>query len=233
MTNVEECEANPEDAKKINGIIPGVLARLSKKLEIYFVHISTDHLFDGTKSFQTEEDSVSPLNEYGKSKAKGEQEVIFYNKEALIIRTNFFGWGTTYRESFSDYIIKNLQQNKCIDLFNDVYYTPIFLNILFDCIKFLIENKINNIINIANFDKITKYEFGILLADKFKLNKNLINKSSIISNFKLVERPLDMSLSSQKFINHAGLFIPNISTQIELFYKQQFETEYIKLKNLK
>jgi len=233
MTNVEECEVNPEEAKKINGIIPGMLARLSKKLNIYFVHISTDHLFDGTKSFQTEEDIVSPINEYGKSKAKGEQEVIINNKEALILRTNFFGWGTNYRQSFSEYIIKNLQLNKSIDLFYDVYYTPIFLNTLFDCIKFLIENKFNNIINIASFDKITKYEFGILLADRFKLNKNLINKVSIKSNPELVKRPLDMSLSSQKFNNLTGLFIPNISTQIELFYKQQFETEYNKLKDLK
>ncbi len=216
MTNVEECEANPEEAKKINGIIPGMLARLSKKLNIYFVHISTDHLFDGTKSFQTEEDTISPINEYGKSKAKGEQEVIKYNKDALIVRTNFFGWGTSYRQSFSDFIINSLRQEKKITLYSDVYFTPIFIQTLIELIQVLIKNNRTGIINIVGNERISKYDFGILIAEIFGLNKNLIEKGLIVNNKNLVQRPKDMSLSNHKIKNLLNIsHFPSLKEQIE------------------
>ena len=49
---------------------------------------------------------------------------------ALIIRTNFFGWGTSYRQSFSDFVIDNLRKGNNITLFNDVFYTPILIETL-------------------------------------------------------------------------------------------------------
>jgi dTDP-4-dehydrorhamnose reductase len=226
MSNVEECELKPNDAEKINAIVPGILARLSKKLNIYFVHISTDHLFDGTKCFQTEDDSISPLNEYGKSKAKGEQEVIKYNKDALIVRTNFFGWGTSYRQSFSDFIINSLRQEKKITLFSDVYFTPIFIQTLIDFIQILIKNNRSGIINIVSNERISKYEFGILIADVFGLNKNLIEKGSIENNKSLVQRPKDMSLSNIKMNKIPNTYkFPSLNDQICILFKNELLTK--------
>jgi dTDP-4-dehydrorhamnose reductase len=229
MTNVEECELKPNEADTINAIVPGVLARLSKKLNIYFVHISTDHLFDGTKSFQTEEDTISPLNVYGKSKAKGEQEVLKNNNEALIVRTNFFGWGTVYRQSFSDFIIYSLRQEKKITLFEDVYYTPILIQTLIDQIQLLIKDKIKGIINIVSDERISKYDFGILIAELFGLDKNLIEKGSIKNNTSLVKRPRDMSLSNCKFNNILKKSnILRLNQQLELLYKCERISQILK-----
>ena len=233
MTNVEECELNPEEAFKINSRVPGSLAKISKKLEIYFIHISTDHLFDGTKCFVNESEPTCPLNIYGKSKEIGESEVLKNNKDALIVRTNFFGWGTTYRKSFSDYIIENLKLGKHIDLFDDVNYTPILASTVASFITILIQKQQFGIYTIVSSEKITKYDFGKLIANKFGFNNSLINKSSIKSKLNLIQRPLDMSLSNLKFKNLIKLDMPTISTQIEELYNQQFEAEYIKLKNLK
>lgn len=226
MTNVEECELKPNDAEKINAIVPGILARLSKKLNIFFVHISTDHLFDGTKSFQTEDDSISPLNEYGKSKAKGEQEVIKYNKDALIVRTNFFGWGTSYRQSFSDFIINSLRQEKKITLFSDVYFTPIFIQTLIDLIQVLIKNNRTGIINIVGNERVSKYEFGILIAEIFGLNKNLIEKGLIVNNKSLVQRPKDMSLSNLNVSKISNTYkFPSLNDQICFLFKNELLTK--------
>ena len=219
MTSVEECELKPIEANNINAVVPGVLARLSKKLDIYFVHISTDHLFDGTKSFQTEEDTISPLNEYGKSKTKGEEEVLKNNKESLIVRTKFFGWGTSYRQSFSDFIINSLRQEKKITLFIDVYYNPILIQTLIDQIQLLIKDKIKGIINIVSDERVSKYDFGVLVAEIFGLNKNLIEKGSIENNVSLVKRPKDMSLSSYKIKNILKKSnFPSLNRQIEILY---------------
>ena len=219
MTNVEECELKPEEADKINAVVPGLLAKLSKKLNIYFVHISTDHLFDGTKSFQTEEDTISPLNVYGKSKAKGEQEVLKNNNEALIVRTNFFGWGTSYRQSFSDFIINSLRQEKKITLFSDVYYTPILIQTLIDQIQLLIKDKIKGIINIVSDERISKYDFGVLVAEIFELDKSLIEEGSIENNKSLIKRPRDMSLSNFKIKNIIRKSnFPSLNEQLGIIY---------------
>jgi dTDP-4-dehydrorhamnose reductase len=221
MTNVEECESKPYDADKINAIVPGILARLSKKLNIYFVHISTDHLFDGTRSFQTEEDIICPLNVYGKSKARGEQEVLKNNNKALIIRTNFFGWGTNYRQSFSDFIIYSLRQNKKIILFDDVYYTPILIETLAKTIMEFTKSKISGIINVVSNERIVKYEFGILLAKVFDLDSSYITRGSIINNKKLVNRPKDMSLLNQKSISLLKIPFPTLKEQMFLLKMQE------------
>ena len=221
LTNVEECESKPQEADKINAIVPGVLARLSKKLNIYFVHISTDHLFDGTKSFQREEDCISPINEYGKSKAKGEQEVLKNNNEALIVRTNFFGWGTQYRKSFSDIIISSLRSNKKIILFEDVFYTPILIETLFEILIDILNLNTTGVINIVSTEKITKYKFGILLAQTFGLHTKNITCGSIIDNKKLAIRPKDMSLINQKLIALLKIQIPTLEKQIVRLKEQE------------
>ncbi len=230
MTNVEECELKPNEADNINAIVPGVLARLSKKLNIYFVHISTDHLFDGTKSFQTEEDTISPLNEYGKSKAKGEQEVLKNNNEALIVRTNFFGWGTSYRQSFSDFIIYSLRKQEIIQIFEDVYFTPISIKHLIIAILDLIQIKSFGVFNIVSDESLTKYDFALNISEHFKLKQSLIKKIKF-NDKKLTIRPLDLSLCSKKIKNSNTYTIPKLNDQIlQLFNEENsFKKELFKL----
>ena len=62
-----------------------------------------------------------------KQNMKGKLQVLEINPDALIIRTNFYGWGPTYKKSFSDFIIDNSKLEKNIFLlFSDVYYIPNF-----------------------------------------------------------------------------------------------------------
>ena len=42
-----------------------------------------------------------PLNNYALTKSKAEDTILEINKSSLIIRTNFFGWGPSYKKSFS------------------------------------------------------------------------------------------------------------------------------------
>lgn len=174
MTNIEECELNPLKAYNINSKVPGILAKVARKLDIYFIHISTDHLYDGKDSFVSEIHKTSPLNIYGKSKELGDAEVLKYNDQALILRTNFFGWGTRYRTSFSDFIINGLRKKEKIVLFDDVYFTPILIETFVDVSMQLFQKKINGIINVVSYNRITKYNFGILLSEIFKFDTRLI-----------------------------------------------------------
>ena len=79
LTSVEGCELNPKETNYINAKVPELLAKHTNKLGIFFLHISTDHLFDGLLPFASEETPVSPVNEYGKSKALAEKLILKEN----------------------------------------------------------------------------------------------------------------------------------------------------------
>ncbi len=221
LTNIEKCEKQLSVANKLNVDIPKNIALACKKEKIKLVHISTDHLFDGTVSYFSELNKKNPLNNYGISKSEGEDIVIKSNPDALVIRTNFFGWGPSYKPSFSDKIINDLENNRKLKLFDDVYYTPISVDILKKKIKLLIKRDLNGIFNICSNDRITKFEFGLMLAKTFGYNKNLIEPVSIDGFSNLTKRPKDMSLSNHKVSTTLAITIPSIMEQIEILKKQR------------
>ena len=109
LTSVEQCEKLPEIAHKVHVEIPGNIATICNDLNVKLVHISTDHIFSGKSQMSIENEIADPVNIYAKTKYQGELKVQNNCKSALIVRTNFFGWGTKYRRSFSDFILNTLK----------------------------------------------------------------------------------------------------------------------------
>ena len=213
LTNVEECEINPSLATEVNVDLAQNLAIACNQQKVKLVHISTDHLFRGNQKFSSEDALAQPLNNYAKTKLLGEKKVLENYKDALIIRSNFFCWGTEYRQSFSDFILNNLRKNKPIDLFADVFFTPISANELFKLAHQLIDSHSVGIFNIVSNERISKYEFGVRLGNCFNLDVNLINKINIKDKKNLVIRPLDMSLSNLKLCKKLDCEVMSIKQQ--------------------
>ena len=87
-TAVDRAESEPDAAFAVNCEGPAHLAERCRKRNIPLIHVSTDYVFDGTKSgAYIEEDPVSPLGVYGESKAAGEAEVRKRLPEHVILRT--------------------------------------------------------------------------------------------------------------------------------------------------
>ena len=204
LTSVEQCEANPTLAKYINVDLTKNLATVCAKLNIPLIYISTDHLFSGNESLVNEDHPVSPLNVYAKTKAEAEARVLDSDVETLIIRTNFYGWGTSYRHSFSDMVINHLRVGKKISLFKDIYYTPMLIEPLVNSVHELVHKRAKGIFNVVGDDRISKYDFGVKIAKAFNLYNDLIDEGKIIDKSSLVLRPHDMSLSNQKISNYLG-----------------------------
>jgi dTDP-4-dehydrorhamnose reductase len=83
-TAVDLAETEKERNDLINNLAVKYLAEACLKQNAFLIHISTDFVYDGTKTTpMLETDPTNPLQEYGKSKLKGEQWV----NDGIVIRT--------------------------------------------------------------------------------------------------------------------------------------------------
>ena len=88
-TAVDKAETEPELARTLNALAPGVLAAEAQKLGAWLVHYSTDYVFDGSGNKPRREDDVTgPLSVYGQTKLEGEQAVATCPRH-LIFRTSW------------------------------------------------------------------------------------------------------------------------------------------------
>lgn len=87
-TRVDDLEANPELAFKVNALGARNLAAACRRLGCKLAHISTDYVFDGTKAGPyVEWDEPRPQSVYGWSKLLGETLVRQQCPDHFILRT--------------------------------------------------------------------------------------------------------------------------------------------------
>ena len=198
LTSVEACESNPIEAFRLNSLLPGIIANACNFTNTKLIHISTDHLFDNQNILYSEEDEVRLLNVYAKSKYEGELEVLTNCQTSIICRTNFFGYGPSHKNSFSEWIEESAKNKQKIMLFNDVFFTPVSGKNLAFYAHQLIENNFSGIFNISSNKKISKFEFGKLLCKKLNIPSHSILPVSINERSDLIRRPKCMALSNTK-----------------------------------
>lgn len=221
LTNVDQCEREPELAGHVNLDLAVNVARACAQCGIKLVHVSTDHLFAGDVSWADEDWTVSPRNVYARTKAEAEVGVLEHNPSSLVVRTNFYGWGTRYRTSFSDFILQSLRTGKTLNLFDDVFYNPILIDSLVDATHELLEKGARGIFHVVGDERISKYDFGLKLAAHFELDAGLIRAVSIREQPQLVSRPRDMSLSNRKARLLLGRPVAGLSSDIDGLYRQE------------
>ena len=89
-TAVDKAESEPELARKLNAISPGVVAAAAHEIGALMVHYSTDYVFDGSGSRPwREDDATGPLSVYGQTKLEGEQLVASNCTKHLIFRSSW------------------------------------------------------------------------------------------------------------------------------------------------
>ena len=79
---VDVCETNWEEIKRVNINLVDSLSRQCNKLNVHFIHISTDYVFDGRSPPHYPTSATNPLQNYGISKLVSEMRVIANMKEA-------------------------------------------------------------------------------------------------------------------------------------------------------
>jgi len=124
-TNVDLCNKDFIHAYKSNVLTVRNIVSSLKDLNhnCFFVHISTDQVYNSNKA--NDEENVNITNNYAYTKFLSEIEASVY-KKTLILRTNFFGQSKSInRNSFSDYIISNIEKKKKIKLEANIFFNQL------------------------------------------------------------------------------------------------------------
>ncbi len=178
MATHEGCEADPERARQVNALAAGELSRAARNVGARFILISTDAVFDGARGHYSEEDEPAPFSVYGRTKLEGEQQAQAANPDALVIRTNFFGWSPSGTRSILEFFVNALTTGTRVKGFTDFTVTSAYVGALCQAIEDLAAGSTTGLLHVTSPDALSKYEFGVAVAKAFGLDAGLITPTT-------------------------------------------------------
>ena len=158
-TDVDGCELNPSLAAAVNTTGAVNVARAAAAANAKLMFISTDYVFDGTKTVAYETgDPRHPVSAYGKSKADAEEQIFNILPGACVVRTSWlFGPGG---KCFPDTILKLAATRAEIEVVNDQRGSPTYTLDLADAIIALCRAEAQGIIHGTNRGDCTWFDFA-------------------------------------------------------------------------
>ena len=208
-----ETSANdPEQAYAVNVVAAGAIAEAAADVGARMIHISTDAIFNGETGNYSEDDEPSPFSYYGETKLAGEQAVRAAVDDHLIVRTNFFGWSETGRKSVLEFFVNSLRAGTSVRGYPDFIVTSIYIQSLLEAIAELGERGTTGTVHIASSDALSKYDYGMLVADQFGLDPALIARLGPDPGTHTASRSRDLSLDTSRA---AGLLGAPLQTQAQ------------------
>lgn len=124
-TSLEQCEDDPEFARRVNALAPGELAKICRKRGKRFLHFSTDYVFDGVEpGLRSEEDLPSPLSAYGRTKEEGERAVLAEDGTVMRISWVFGPEKPAFPDQILNKALKGEELSAVGDKFSLPSYTP-------------------------------------------------------------------------------------------------------------
>ena len=172
-TAVDKAEDDTELCQQINSKAVAELANIAKKQNAYFVHVSTDYVFNG-KGYRpyTETDEVAPQNVYGQTKLQGELALNAVNPSGCIIRTSW-----VYSE-FGNNFVKTMhrlgQERDQLRIVFDQIGSPTYAPDLAQAILTIItkveqgeveKGKLNGIFHYSNEGVASWYDFALAVFE--------------------------------------------------------------------
>lgn len=219
MVNVDLCEEQPEQAYRINSDLTGALAREVPD-GCLVVYVTTDGIFRGEQPFAAESTLPCPRTTYGRSKLHGEWEVQLATRRHLILRTNFYGWSSGAKRTSGEWLYGELAAGNSITLFDDFFFTPVYVVHLAESLRVLIDGNHEGIFHVCGADRVSKYDFAAELAEAAGLSMANVRRGRIGDARLLAPRPKDMSLKSER-LSEAGIQPVTCAAGVKAFVRDR------------
>ncbi len=215
-TAVDKAEDEPEKARLINAVAPGILAEEAKRCRSLLVHYSTDYVFDGSKeSPYTEEDRVDPINVYGQTKLEGEKNIREVGASHLIFRTCWV-YGLRGR-NFLLAMLKLAREKDELRVVDDQYGSPTWSRMIAQSTALILfysqmlEKDFAGTYHLSARGQTTWYEFARTIFELYFTSENdYANVIPISSNefITRAKRPSYSVLSGDKLEKEFGIALP-------------------------
>jgi dTDP-4-dehydrorhamnose reductase len=213
-TNVDICESDVNLAYRMNVLPIANLCQaiLDLQLSTHVIHLSSDMVYDGIGPQQ--ESEVILRNTYALSKFASELSV--RDVGGTVLRTNFFGRSQcANRASFSDWIYEALTNGNSINLFDDIFFSPLSMQTLCEMLSLVVEKRPTGIYNLGSRQGMSKADFAFAFASHFdfSIKKMKRVKSMQFNNLKAI-RPKDMRMDSSLFEEELNIRLPVLLDEI-------------------
>lgn len=176
ITSKEQCFLEPELTRRVN--VENTLALASRLMKngTFVIFLSTNAVFDGSYPFVKVDDTVNPITEYGKQKAKVEKQIVALGKNLAIIRLSKV---MSPNNILFQHWIRDLMNNKNITPFSDMYFSPISIDIAINVICIVINSKLKGIFHAPAKENISYAEAAYFIAKMINADNSLIHPISM------------------------------------------------------
>lgn len=219
LTNVDYCELHPDEAFKVNYEATKNIAFICKKENICLYFLSTGAVFSGEKkSPYIESDICNPVNVYGETKLKAEEEIKKLSSYC-IIRTGWLIGGGSKDTKFVSFILSQLK-NKAplLRAVSDVYGSPTLTFDLAMIIIKLIERKAQGTLHAVNRGIATRFDISKKILEILKSDTKL--EQVPFGYFKeKANRPHMEALDSSKLKSRYHLSLPPWQVSLRTYIK--------------
>jgi dTDP-4-dehydrorhamnose reductase len=196
---VADCHRDPASARAINVEAPATLARRAARDGVRFVHISTDHVFDGEAAPYREHAARAPISAYGRTKAEAEERVLAAGGDAAVVRLALlYGPTRTARRGFFDGMLDALRAGAPLRLFDDEWRTPLSLRRAAEALDRIAASDVRGVVHVGGPERMSRLAMGERLAALLGVSASGIVATSRAS-IGGEPRARDLSLDSGAF----------------------------------
>ncbi|GKV13083.1 hypothetical protein SLEP1_g24150 [Rubroshorea leprosula] len=206
------CEKDPDAAMAINvpSSLVNWLSSFTESNDTLLIHLSTDQVYEGVKSFYKEEDDAVPVNVYGQSKVAAEKFISEKCSNYAILRSSIiFGPQTVSPVPKSlpiQWIDSVLSKGDKVDFFDDEYRCPVSVKDVVTIILALVDRwlsegkKMQVLLNVGGPDRVSRVQMAEAVAQIRGYDTSLINTVSASSVDRGVRSPADISMDVTKLV---------------------------------
>lgn len=164
VTDVDDCERDPESAFRVNAGGTRKVALACQRSGARMVYISTDYVFDGTKDEPyLESDEPNPISVYGESKLEGERHVRELLRHYYIVRTAWL-YGPGGR-NFVEKVLQLAEERPELHYVVTEVGSPTYSRDLAEGISCLVRHPQYGIYHLTNEGSCSRYEFARKILD--------------------------------------------------------------------
>lgn len=214
-TNVDGAETQRDVAMQINGIAVGELGTIAAKTGAYVIHVSSDFVYDGTKTEPyTELDPPNPVSYYGLSKWEGERRLMASGCRCAIVRLQW-----TYGHAGPNFVTKirdRAQQQRRLQVVDDQIGSPTATTAAADAICRLLQKQTTGLFLFAARGYATRLQIAQFIVERLNLGVEVTPCRS--SDFPTpAKRPLNSRFDCGKIDTVLGLQRESWSTALAAF----------------